>query len=295
MSPYPSPRPRLHGAILWTVVFAWLGSTNLWAQSAPEEAELKPPTTGVWFGLYNKIRLSDRLFYYAETHYRRLSSAENRTDFIGRMGQVYNRHGLTYLVNENFEATLGPVLVLNFSPDKGNPDFKEVILEPRIWHQYLFIQPYMGRVKMYHQFRFEHRFKRDNNMGAEYKYTTRYRYKVYAYIPINKPHIENHTFYVSPSVEIFLHSGKSVVANPMEDVRIYTALGYIHNNLMFFGGHMYTIGQSRDPLGYVYRQRHIIRLNLFINLDLRKKDTQNPESRLIQMGGDGWSDNKTWN
>lgn len=140
--------------------------------------------------------------------------------------------------------------------------------------------PSMGRTKVYHQFRFEHRWKRDNLKGSDNFYTDRYRYKLFAYIPINKPTLENKTFFVSPSAEIFFETGRNVVYNPYEDFRIYTAIGYIFNSrYMFFGGHMWTIGQNPD--GFSYRQSHIIRLNLFITLDLRGKS--NKESLPFKM------------
>ncbi|CAN5169420.1 hypothetical protein BH23BAC1_BH23BAC1_22980 [soil metagenome] len=252
-----------------SIVYIFLFCTlTCFGQNAPQSAEIHKPGTGLWMGLYTKLRFSERAFYYAETHYRRRNSLGDRRDFIGRMGQIYNRHGINFLFNPYFEVTLGPVLVLNYSPQPDNPEYETVTLEPRIWHQWLLIQPQMGRFKFYHQFRFEHRFKRTNLRNSEYKYTDRYRYKIFAYIPLNKSYLGNNTLFLAPSAEIFMHTGKSVVFHPLEDFRVYTGIGYIINqNYMLFGGHMWTIGQN--PEGFSYNQSHIIRLNLFINFDLR--------------------------
>ncbi len=236
---------------------------------APPQRINQAPTTELWNGFYLKMRLSDKLFWYQENHYRRRSSADNRLDFTGRMGQVYNRFGLTYLFTDNFEVTLGPTVVWNYTPEPGNPEFNRSVIEPRIWHQWLLIQN-IGRIKLLHQFRFEHRFKKDNDIGAEYEYTNRYRYKIYAYIPLNKPKMENKTFFLSPSNEIFMQTGKEIVYNVLEENRIYTAIGYTYNNFQFFGGHMWTYGPTTTPA--VYRNRHIIRLNVMMTLDLRKKE-----------------------
>ncbi len=243
-------------------------STKLFAQSEPATTPNSRLTeTGSWNGLYLKVRLTDKLYYYGEHHYRRRNSADNLYDFVGRMRQVYNRAGLNYFFNEYFNVVIGPTLVFNYTPRPGNPEFEKVTLEPRIWHQWLLKMPAMGRVNIYHQFRFEHRWKRSNEKGASFDYTDRYRYKIFAYIPMNTPNMQNRTLFLAPSAEIFMHTGKSIVYNVYEDFRIYTALGYILNkNVMLFGGHMWTIGQ--DPTGFEYSQSHIIRLNVFLTFDM---------------------------
>ena len=141
--------------------------------------------TGLWGGVYLKARFSKHLGYYGEHHLRMRNSESNLYDFAGRKRQIYNRAGLNILFSPYFEAVIGPTLVLNFAPDPDDPKYEKVTLEPRIWHQWLFIMPPMGRVKFYHQFRFEHRWKRKNEVDAPYDYTNRYRYKLFAYIPIN--------------------------------------------------------------------------------------------------------------
>ncbi len=237
------------------------------SQDAPTRMVAPPPTTESWNGLYLKFRLTDKLFYYQENHYRRRSSRDDRTDFVGRMSQAYNRAGLTYLVNKNFEITLGPTLVWNYSPNPEDPNL-ETTFEYRIWHQWLFNQQ-MGRVKILHQFRFEHRWKRENNeIGSEYDFTNRWRYKIFFYIPINKPRMEDKTFFISPSNEFFFEKGKKTL-DMFEENRIYTAIGYTFGNWQVFGGHMWTYGPTGSELG-AYRQRHMIRLNVMLNLDFRK-------------------------
>lgn len=135
--------------------------------------------TGIWNGVYLRAKLTNKLGYYGEHHYRVRNSADNIGSFIGRTRQIYNRAGINFLFNENFEAVIGPTLVWNFTPDKNNPNFEKTVIEPRIWHQWLFIMPKIGRFKIYHQFRFEHRWKRSNQINSEVDYTNRYRYKFF--------------------------------------------------------------------------------------------------------------------
>jgi len=235
--------------------------------------------TGIWNGVYIKARISDKIGYYAEHHYRVRNNIDNVTSFVGRTRQIYNRAGINIFFSKNFEAVIGPTLVLNYTPDPGNPQYEKITYEPRIWHQWLFKTPDLGRVNLYHQFRFEHRWKRDNDVGAEHDYTNRYRYKVFAYIPLNKPTIEEKTLYFSPSAEIFMHTGKSIVYNPLEDFRTYNGFGYVlNNNVTFFAGHMWTIGQKSD--GSSYKSTHILRFNIMLGLDFRKLEKKLPTPNL---------------
>lgn len=256
---------RIFGVFLLMITASIPGiSQNI---AVPQEKIGLPATTENWNGLYLKLRLTDKWWWYQENHYRRRSSVENRSDFVGRMSQIYNRFGMTYLFTDNFEVTFGPTLVWNFSPDRGNPEYVDSVLEPRFWHQWLLTQG-VGRIKVLHQFRFEHRFKRNNDLGAKFNYTDRWRYKITAYVPLNKPKMENKTFFLAPSNEFFFETGKQVW-NIFEENRVYTAIGYTYNNYMFFGGHMWTYGPTNTP--GTYRNRHIIRLNVMYTIDFRDK------------------------
>ncbi len=235
--------------------------------------------TGIWNGVYLKLKFSEKFGYYAEHHLRFRNDLDDINSFVGRTRQVYNRAGLNIYFNKNFEAVIGPTLVFNFSPDPDNYNFESVTLEPRIWHQYLFKMNPMGRFNIYHQFRFEHRWKRDNDVGAEFDYTNRYRYKLFAYIPINANEIREKTWFISPSAEIFMHSGQSIVYHPFEDFRTYNGIGYVlNNNVTFFAGHMWTLGQRRS--GFQYASSHILRFNVFIGLDSRKEENKVPSINL---------------
>lgn len=251
--------------LIWAALGFWVEGKG---QNAAPVASIRLEETGVWNGLYLKVRFSNRIGYYGEHHYRERNRPDQVSSFIGRPRQVYNRAGINLFFNPYFEAVIGPTLVLNFTPFPGNPAYEKLTYEPRIWHQWLFLMSQMGRFKLYHQFRFEHRWRRDNRIASPYQYTNRYRYKFFAYIPLNKPKLEVGALFVSPSGEIFLQSGRSIVYNPFEDFRTYNGIGYILNrNITFFAGHMWTIGQRSS--GFQYRTSHILRLNVFIGLDFR--------------------------
>ncbi|TRX65158.1 DUF2490 domain-containing protein [Flammeovirga kamogawensis] len=247
--------------------------------SAQEHSVTNMEETGIWNGLYIKARFSKYFGYYGEHHYRTRNSLDDVNSYVGRPRQIYNRAGLNIFFNDYFEAVIGPALVVNFSPDPYSDEYEPYVLEHRIWHQWLLKMPMMGRVKMYHQFRVEHRWKKDNDIGAEFEFTNRFRYKLFAYIPINKPTITKNTLYFSPSVEIFMHSGESIVYNPFEDFRTYNGFGYVlSNKVTLFAGHMWTLGQKSS--GYEYKSSNIFRFNVFIGLDSRKNGSQLPKINL---------------
>jgi hypothetical protein len=243
--------------------------------SAQPSSQSQLVETGIWNGVYIKVKLANKIGYYGEHHFRVRNSLGNLTSFIGRTRQIYNRAGINIFFNPYFEAVIGPTFVLNYSPDPGNPDFYRVTYEPRIWHQWLFIMPTFSRVKIFHQFRFEHRWRRSNRVGSELLYTNRYRYKLFAYVGINKKDIKPGTLFFSPSAEIFMQSGKSIVINPFEDFRTYNGFGYVLNpNVTFFAGHMWTYGQA--PSGFLYQTSHILRFNVFVALDGRSVENKIP-------------------
>lgn len=244
-----------------------LTSASQDAGETPAGITNTPAQTAWWQGQYFKARISDRFFYYHEVHYRRINSIDNRLDFIGRAGQVYNRPGITYLVNKSFEVTLGAVTTVRFSPDPSDDNLNRAIPDLRIWHQYLFAQK-MGRFKFLHQFRIEHRWKPGFEKDAKTDYTNRWRYKISMYIPLNKPHMEDKTWYLYPSNEFFFESGPKKLSL-FEENRLYVATGYTYGNWQFFVGWMYTYGPNQSEYG-VYRTRHILRTNVALNLDLRK-------------------------
>lgn len=247
-------------------------------QERPDHAVIRTPTTAMWNGFYGRFRLSNRLFWDAQFHYRRVS--DGNTDYVGRMGQIYNRHAVNYLVNERFSVSLGAVLRLNFTPDPGNPAYEQVVLEPRIWHEYLFAMP-LSNSMAYHRVRIEHRWSRSNAVDADWIFRNRWRYKFYMNIPINKPRLMPGAFYFTPDVEVIMQSGKPIIDAPLEDLRINPSIGYIHNpRLKYTLGMMYTTGQTLDA-GYVYTSRWVLRTNAYFSLDFRKKQSRIPSARFF--------------
>jgi hypothetical protein len=239
-------------------------------------SQFEDPTSLMWLGTYNKFRLSEKLFWRAEFHYRRTEF--EGMPFVGRQAQIYNRHALNYIVSPQFNVSLGPVVRLDFTPDPENPGFNTVVPEPRIWHEYMFVMPW-PRFQLYHRIRIEHRWSKGNRKDAEWLYRDRWRYKFYMTIPLNKQKLVPGAFFVNPDVEIIMQTGKPVAGDVLEDLRIYPSFGYIVNpRITYTAGLMYATGQRAfDPS--VYRQRWVIRVNAYISLDFMKKGNNLPPVR----------------
>ena len=233
----------------------------------PERSQLEDPLTIMWLNTYGNFRITKRLFWVAQTHFR--FQEKDNTPFVGQIAQVYNRHAIGYIYSKKFNASLGGVLRLNFNTKKGSELDKRMVPEWRIWHQYLFANPY-GRFMVYHRLRIEHRWTRGFQEASDFSFRNRWRYMFKLKAPINKPHLESNTFYISPEAELIMQSGKSVVDSPMEDLRLHTSFGYILSpRLSVATGFMYSIGQELAD-GAFYKQKWTLRFHVYFSPDIRK-------------------------
>ncbi|MEX1191542.1 MAG: DUF2490 domain-containing protein [Brumimicrobium sp.] len=247
------------------------------AQEYPTESTFDEAENELWFGTYGNFRLTEKFYWAGEFHTRMKGSKE--TPLVDHVSKLYNRHGIKYVHSKKFSATVGGVLRLNFSKYGNEGENKALVLEPRIWHEYVFAMPF-ERFMIYHRIRIEHRWSKPNFDNAEFIYRNRYRYMIQAKIPINNRKLIPGTYYFAPFIELIMQSGKPIVGNPMEDLRLYPHFGYIFNpRISASAGLLFTTGQS-SAQGYSYRRRWIPRVNLYISLDWRKEELKIPEINL---------------
>ena len=238
----------------------------------PEESKFKDPVNRLWINTYGNIRISKRLFWDAQTHFRFEETAN--TPFVGQIGQIYNRHAIGYIYSKKFNVTLGGVLRVNFNTDESSTD-RNVVPEFRIWHQYQWALP-LSSVMFYHRIRIEHRWTQGFAENSEYIFRNRWRYMFRMKVPLNNYKFEPKTFYLSPEAELIMQSGKAVVASPMEDLRLTTTVGYILTpRLTVAAGLMYSQGQTLDN-GGIYKQNWTIRCHLYFAPDFRRVKNKLP-------------------
>ncbi len=244
--------------------------------SQTDEARILSPNNNLWLGSYYKFRLSEKWFWRAEFHYRTIGTEQ--TPFVGQLAQIYNRHAISYIFSPNFNVALGAVFRLDFSPDPNDSDLTPMILEPRIWHEYMFVMP-LSNMQLFHRIRIEHRWNTSFSVDSQWIFRNRWRYKIYANIPLNKKTLSPGALTFNPEAELIMQSGKNVVNSPMEDLRLAPTIGYIASpHVSYSAGLMYTLGQNLND-GSVFRQRWILRFNAYISLDFRKQRTMIPSIR----------------
>lgn len=254
-----------------------LTAPSLGAQDVATTSEFKPPVTRWWLNTYANVRLSDRLFWVAQTHFRRTESPS--LDFAGKWAQIYNRHALSYLVDDHFSASLGGVMRINFNGDDAEQDERRTVPEWRIWHEYLWAQ-HLWRGKVYHRVRLEHRWTRGYETNATWNFRNRWRYMFAVKQPINRKHLEVGAFYFGPEVELIMQSGKSVVGNPLEDLRLHASFGYIASTqVRFAAGLMYSFGQLPEAPG-LYKQNLTLRTHVYYTPDWRATKRKLPAIHL---------------
>ncbi len=242
----------------------------------PAESKFKDPKTRVWLNTYGNIRISKRLFWVAQTHFR--FEETDATPFIGQVGQIYNRHALGYIYNKKINAALGGVMRINFNTDENSTD-RNVVPEFRIWHQYQFAMPVYSAM-VYHRIRIEHRWTQGFEENSEYIFRNRWRYMFRAKIPLNNDELAPKTLYVSPETELIMQSGKAVVGSVMEDLRLTTTLGYILTpRLTIAAGAMYSQGQTLENAGE-FKQNWTIRCHVYFSPDFRKVKNKLPSIHL---------------
>ena len=244
----------------------------------PPVAKFKDPTDALWVNTYGNIRISDRWFWIAQTHFRFAGTDE--TPLVGQIGQLYNRHALSYLVSKKFRPSLGGVLRLNFNPARASAEGvgaeRNMVPEYRIWHEYLFAAP-VGRVYFYHRVRIEHRWTRGFDEGDDWVFRNRWRYMASAKIPVNKHKLGPGAFYVGPEAELIMQSGKVVAGSPLEDLRLHTSFGYIATPRVTFAlGGMYSFGQSLGAPAE-YKRKYTLRAHCYFSPDWRKIKSKLPD------------------
>ncbi|SNR14382.1 conserved protein of unknown function [Tenacibaculum jejuense] len=233
--------------------------------NSQETSKFKEPITKTWINTYGNIRLSNRFYWVAQTHFR--FQETEKTPFVGQLAQIYNRHAIGYIYSKKFNISLGGVLRLNFNTDEESTD-RNLVPEWRIWHQYMFASP-LSSLLFYHRIRIEHRWTKSFLEDSEYTFRNRWRYMFKAKIPINSSQFKPKTFYVSPEAELILQSGKTVAGSVMEDLRLHMSAGYIVSpRLTLATGIMYSHGQTLSD-ATVFKQSWTARFHVYFSLDPR--------------------------
>ncbi|MEI9920172.1 MAG: DUF2490 domain-containing protein [Bacteroidota bacterium] len=217
----------------------------------------------LWLGYFNQTRLTNKFGFWLDVHYR-------QTDhFIDRPYQFLFRPAVTWFIKDNLRFNLGYTYVNNF-PAKGLHTSRP---EHRGWQQIWWSQKYTG-LQTLQWLRLEERFNRkiaNDVLQDGFTFTYRVRYNLSFFVPLKGKEIVAKTPFAVVMNELFINFGKNVVYNTFDQNRFFVGMGYQFTpHLNAHLGYMNIFQQ--DPTGNKYIISHAIRLFVFHNLDLRKKE-----------------------
>ncbi|MFK7775150.1 MAG: DUF2490 domain-containing protein [Saprospiraceae bacterium] len=199
--------------------------------------------TGNWLMYFGTNRIHDDWSIHTEVQYRNHELAPNTVE------QLLLRTGLNYHLSSSSSVTLGYAFIPSYvyESEQSKPE----VTEHRIFQQ-LIMNNKIGRIKFEHRYRIEQRWVNDD-------YRNRLRYRLMAFIPINKPVIEEGTFFVGIYDEVFMNTKQTF----FDRNRLYFALGYqIKKSLQVQVGYL---NQRVNPFG-----KHHLQLGVVFNTDFRK-------------------------
>lgn len=220
-----------------SIIFILIQFTFLTLQAQQSEV-------GNWLMYFGQNRVSDKISVHTEVQYRNHTITPNNTE------QLLLRTGLNYhLKSATLTAGYGHIGSHIYLSDKKSPEVEE----HRIFQQ-LITTNKIGRLKLEHRYRVEQRW-----VNKEYK--DRIRYRIMAFIPLNKKTIEKGTVFIGLYDEIFMNTKQ----NYFDRNRLYGALGYQINKLT--GVQAGVLHQETNNGGKWYLQ-----FALTFNTDFRKNN-----------------------
>lgn len=215
------------------------------------------PETGNWMIYFGNQNFgNNKWVWHNEVQYRNYN-------FLGNTEQLLLRTGIgKYLGENNSLLSLGYAFIYTrpLSQIDGVIDVNETndFEEHRIWQQLLTRQT-IGKVALTHRYRFEQRFFENND------FRLRLRYFIGANIPLNKPRMEEKTYYFSFYNELFMLTNQRDAPNLFDRNRLFGAIGYQpHPRLRF------EIGLMRQSVSNSVFSRNQLQFVVFNNLPFKK-------------------------
>lgn len=148
-------------------------------------------------------------------------------NIAGDLEQLLLRSGVTYTPkNADVKFTLGYAHITSGVSGSSNA----TSVESRMYQEALLPQKVGKRFYLNHRFRYEQRFVEDQD------FRTRFRYTLFANIPLNTPDFSDKTYYLALYNELFVN-GETEISNGAEVElfdrnRTYLGLGYVLNPKM---------------------------------------------------------------
>lgn len=209
----------------------------------PIELPAQSDVLGNWMMYFGQGRLSDDFSLHTEAQYRHHTVAPN-------IEQLLLRTGLRYHVAPTATLLMGYGFISSHEPDKGIGD--PLTTEHRIYQE-LTLNQSVGRINFEHRYRVEQRW-----VNGDYR--NRFRYRLFANMPLNRPKLEADTWFLAVYDEVFI----APTGNVFDRNRIYGALGYKVDSA--FNAQVGVLNQQVGTVPKWYLQ-----FAVFVSPDFRKK------------------------
>ena len=216
----------------------------------------------LWLGYFNQTRFTNKSGMWLDLHLRTTGN------FVDNIGMTIARAGYTYYLSDQVKLTAGYAYVTKYSTT-GGPN----VPEHRPWQQIQWTEK-KSWFNMMQWIRLEERFKQKVSAGElidAYSFNYRIRYNMAFTIPLKGKQVVDKTPFLFVNNEVMINFGKEIVNNYFDQDRAFIGFGYqftSHLNAQL--GYMYVFQQL--PEGNKYLNINSIRLFVFHNLDLRKKE-----------------------
>ena len=215
-----------------------------------------------WLGYFNQTRFTNKSGVWLDLHLRFTGN------YIDHKALSIARTGYTYYLSDQVKLTAAYAYATRYSTT-GGPD----VTEHRPWQQIQWSEK-KNWFTMMQWIRLEERFRRKVAAGEltdEFSFNYRIRYNMAFTIPLKGKQVVAKTPFLFVNNEVMINFGKQIVYNHFDQNRAFVGLGYqftSHLNAQL--GYMYVFQQLAD--GNKYLNINAIRLFVFHNLDLRKKE-----------------------
>jgi len=195
----------------------------------PALAQVDESETGAWYMyFFNAPMKSNQWGLQGDVQYR-------NWDLLGDLEQLLLRGGLTWRPKSGDAMfTLGYANITTGEYGPGDA----TVNEDRIYQEALLPQKIGSRVYLRHRFRYEQRWVENQD------FRTRFRYALFANVPLNRTTLDKGAWYLSAYNEIFINGERDIGNGRTVEVfdrnRLYGALGYsLSDTLKIQGGYMY--------------------------------------------------------
>ncbi|MFN3402569.1 MAG: DUF2490 domain-containing protein [Cytophagaceae bacterium] len=217
----------------------------------------------LWLGYLNQSRFSNKVGSWVEVQHR---MSDNFTDrnFLSMF-----RGAITYYFRDNLRLHIGYAYVHHY-PATGLSTARP---EHRPWQQIFFTNKYNGYTTL-QWLRLEQRFVRKvaaDVLQDDYRFNFRLRYNFSLFIPLKGKEMKEKTPFFAIIDEVFINFGKEITYNYFDQNRFFIGFGYqFSSQLNAQLGYMNVYQQ--EAAGNRFVDNHCIRLFVFHNFDLRKKE-----------------------